>query len=714
MTDPKLTSAPEEQERPPIERSAIAAEIRHRLDALPVDEQERVYFQRLLEHRLEGNHNLKIPDRLWEPEYARLPEQTDVLFYYPPLTERPLTRNSKGGTGPANLLLLGGALEREGYESIVVEGEDSGISLDQFLEVVRKTKPKHVCLSLTWGSAENGYQTAKAIKALYPGIIISAGGPQTHGLSEKILALEPAIDFVVEGSGETATVRIQQAISHGCSRPEDISAQIGDLPGVYSRFHTPGEATSNDPAEIVDTPCMGYDKVFFGLQNDPRSQILVQVLDSHGCTTTPACTMCGESARREAPRPGDPPHIQYRQPELLIRDMKNALESLPSDSRILYYGLGQNGFAREGFGRWIINLLELIYQTNNQRALQKNPYEVIVITTPMEIAQKNRLDLERLHIPDHLKATYEMVIRESCCTTPLQLFRALGGTMVFVGYESKHASMTSLLGKPGGRSDTWQRISTFAREVCAEADIQMWAGLITLGPFTTLEEYEETIDLITEFNTDTDEHFSIPMRQLLADLEIFPGTALDRSFDPGNPYFVPVSERESKKSDYLNLLLAHSKQTGNRTLYRLEDPVLAVIAHIIQRPIIEDCMRSGLDTLRDMYTQTPDENDGEYWERLKSLGYPYAEQKNPAQVKEYTRQQAARLNGDFARDVIEQVKKVFSSSSKKDTLNESISQLMNSYSPGMQRTSKYEELIDTFIQTNLITVHLSRLVPHAR
>lgn len=224
---------------------------------------------------------------------------------------------------PMSLAYLAGALEHEGWTTLIVDQFATGVSNRKLAELIRETDPLFVgisCLTPAMGSVRElivEYMDGLGVRAP-----IVLGNTHAHVFARQLLEKNLA-DVVVHGEGERRIVQIAEAISTngGYRGIPDISWLDG------------GEFVSTKTGELVDDleelayPLWSalniedYNDYPFLMIREP----VLPIQASRGCPYS--CTFCSQDKVYKRPR--------YRKPEAVIREMEFMHER---------YGVGVMGF----------------------------------------------------------------------------------------------------------------------------------------------------------------------------------------------------------------------------------------------------------------------------------------------------------------------------------------------------------------------------------
>lgn len=114
-------------------------------------------------------------------------------------------------------------------------------TLERVLGLVREKRPALVGITAFTTEINSAGVLASALKAEFPDLMVSVGGPHATILPERTLREFPAFDAVVDGEGELTTVELARACAEG---KKDFSG----IAGLWSRR---GEGVVKGPARPV-------------------------------------------------------------------------------------------------------------------------------------------------------------------------------------------------------------------------------------------------------------------------------------------------------------------------------------------------------------------------------------------------------------------------------------------------------------------------------
>lgn len=115
---------------------------------------------------------------------------------------------------PLGLAYIGAALMQAGHKVSAIDFNVSGLDLDRLSGVLEYEHPDLVGISAMTETYMNGLAIARWVKEVYPSATVVMGGAHPTILPFEVLA-EPAVDFVVVGSGERAIVELAAHLMEG-------------------------------------------------------------------------------------------------------------------------------------------------------------------------------------------------------------------------------------------------------------------------------------------------------------------------------------------------------------------------------------------------------------------------------------------------------------------------------------------------------------------
>ena len=143
---------------------------------------------------------------------------------------------------PLGIAYLASVLEKSGYTVEVLDANSLNYSIDETLDVVERSRPDIVCLSLLAFNFRAGSQIAESVKKFIPEVLVIAGGAQPSALMEKTLDKSNSIDAVVFGEGESTLLEI-------AGRMNDNLNPFSDVDGVI--YKKASEIIKNRPREPI-------------------------------------------------------------------------------------------------------------------------------------------------------------------------------------------------------------------------------------------------------------------------------------------------------------------------------------------------------------------------------------------------------------------------------------------------------------------------------
>ncbi len=162
---------------------------------------------------------------------------------------------------------------------------------------LQETRPDFVGLTCTTSSFPDAARIIKLIKQISPKIHTILGGPHASTLKEKIMRLEPAVDFVIVGEGETPLLELAQKQAR----------ELATIPGLCWR--TPeGEIVFNGyQSQLPDLDMLPF-PAYHKLPGYPSAYTLpifnypaapnASCISSRGCPYQ--CSYCDRSVFRQS------------------------------------------------------------------------------------------------------------------------------------------------------------------------------------------------------------------------------------------------------------------------------------------------------------------------------------------------------------------------------------------------------------------------------
>jgi anaerobic magnesium-protoporphyrin IX monomethyl ester cyclase len=160
-----------------------------------------------------------------------------VLLINPPYQ----TLTSNFGVGhqvPLGLLMIGGPLLDAGNHVAILDAECRRLTMRQIQNAVRRFQPDLVMTGHAGSTPAHPVclEMLRALKASSPQVVSVYGGVYPTYHAERILEQEPAIDIIVRGEGEAATVELVEALGKGRAlRLSEESASLADVAGLAYR-----------------------------------------------------------------------------------------------------------------------------------------------------------------------------------------------------------------------------------------------------------------------------------------------------------------------------------------------------------------------------------------------------------------------------------------------------------------------------------------------
>ena len=150
---------------------------------------------------------------------------------------------------PLGVAYIAAVLERAGHQVEILDLPASpALSREDVARQVAEGEFSLVGLSTTLFSLKEANDLARAIKAQAPGVLIMAGGPGTASFSpEVLLSRLPALDLLVHGEGELATLELAATL-------EEQGALLEPPAGISKRQGPDGAVVSGPerPTMVLD------------------------------------------------------------------------------------------------------------------------------------------------------------------------------------------------------------------------------------------------------------------------------------------------------------------------------------------------------------------------------------------------------------------------------------------------------------------------------
>ena len=193
---------------------------------------------------------------------------------------------------PIGLAGLAAWLDRQGFETTLIDCYARPNSLQLIKNVLTEQRPAILGLSCTTSSFHDGARIAELAKTILPGIITVVGGPHSSALKSKSLEGFPSLDFAVVGEGEET---LAELASGGWENPAMVKGLVyRDTDG------TPQFNGYRDKLIDLDSlPFPAYDKLagypeayMLPIFNYPRTPN-TSCVSSRGCPYS--CSYCDRS-----------------------------------------------------------------------------------------------------------------------------------------------------------------------------------------------------------------------------------------------------------------------------------------------------------------------------------------------------------------------------------------------------------------------------------
>lgn len=129
-----------------------------------------------------------------------------ILLIHPPDShEKSILGNLK--YPPMGVAFLSAVLRNNNYEVSILDAHVADLSVDEIIQYIAKNNPDIIGVSFTSLLFESAVMLAKAIRRVFPGKIIIAGGYHPTVNPEEVLRIAP-FDFVIIGEGEKTILEL--------------------------------------------------------------------------------------------------------------------------------------------------------------------------------------------------------------------------------------------------------------------------------------------------------------------------------------------------------------------------------------------------------------------------------------------------------------------------------------------------------------------------
>ena len=263
---------------------------------------------------------------------------------------------------PYGICMLKAALN-EKYDATVLDLCHNDISVESFIETLRKMQPDAVGISCMAAEFHGVFaQTAAAARQILPSAPIIVGGVYPTLLPEPLLSL-PEIDYVVQGEGEERIVKLLDYLFKQKGSLPELDGVCYKKDGEITLQPVSSYIPSLDSLSFPDYSDLDYaDYANRGTKyvyyNFPRRYPYARTVTSRGCPFK--CIFC--SAALVSGK-----QIRYRSPENVVKEI-DWLEEKFGIKEILFYD-DNVSLNRDRFKKLLQALIDrksdLIWKTNN-------------------------------------------------------------------------------------------------------------------------------------------------------------------------------------------------------------------------------------------------------------------------------------------------------------------------------------------------------------
>lgn len=148
------------------------------------------------------------------------------LLLNPPLDEVERSGGLAKATGrsiPYGLLSIGAVLRQAGFETLLIDAENEGLSVAETTEWILASRPDYLGITTVTLSIDRTAELAATLKSLRPELTIIVGGAHISSVPEETMRRFSAFDVGVIGEGEATILRLMEAFD----RDLDLEAVEG-------------------------------------------------------------------------------------------------------------------------------------------------------------------------------------------------------------------------------------------------------------------------------------------------------------------------------------------------------------------------------------------------------------------------------------------------------------------------------------------------------
>lgn len=209
---------------------------------------------------------------------------------------------------PLGLAYIGSVLKNAGYIVSAIDLNATPLTNDQIRELISKTHPKIIGISVYTPTFNNGISLAAIAKEVNPQIKVIMGGPHASILYGDIAA-EKNIDVVVRGEGEHAMLELAESIIRK-------KMEINGIPGIAFKEDGVIKVTENRSPVINPDDIPWPHRSMFNLDS---YIIPIAVLASRGgCPYS--CYFCAVNNIWDGTR-------RYRKPQKVIQEIQDVVKT---------------------------------------------------------------------------------------------------------------------------------------------------------------------------------------------------------------------------------------------------------------------------------------------------------------------------------------------------------------------------------------------------
>ncbi len=202
-----------------------------------------------------------------------------ILFIQPPPRQ---IQKEEIVVPPLGIAYLAAVLEKRGHKVSIIDGFAEGLDYNSLEERIKENSPDIVGITGMTPVIDNAFRTVKAARKHSKYIVM--GGPHVSMVRKKIFDQSPAVDFAIQGEGESSIETLIEKIESG--------SDISEVPGLITRDFENPPACYIEKLDALPFPARHL------LPNERYKYILSKgkvttIFSSRGCPYQ--CTFCDKT-----------------------------------------------------------------------------------------------------------------------------------------------------------------------------------------------------------------------------------------------------------------------------------------------------------------------------------------------------------------------------------------------------------------------------------